>query len=97
MMQSVTVRKWTSINLLLLTTENPIMPIPNYNAIQFHSKAEHIAALYDACLLIVNTHRTTDLLDGYIHYPDDNKKTSTDDFVKFARMILDEISGGHLQ
>ena len=73
------------------------MSIPNYNAIQFHSKEEHIAALYDACLLIINTHRTTDLLDGYTHHSADDKKTHTDDFVKFARMILDEISEGHLQ
>jgi hypothetical protein len=41
------------------------MVLPTYSAIQFHSKEDHSAALYDACLLIVNTYNGSDMLDGY--------------------------------
>jgi hypothetical protein len=41
------------------------MVLPTYNAIQFNAEAAHRAALYDACLLIVNTYNQTDMLDGY--------------------------------
>ena len=41
------------------------MTLPSYSAISFHSEEEHQAALYDACLLIVNTYNQTDMLDGY--------------------------------
>ena len=37
------------------------MVLPTHNAIQFHSKEEHQAALYDACLLIVNTYNGSDI------------------------------------
>jgi tagatose-1,6-bisphosphate aldolase non-catalytic subunit AgaZ/GatZ len=62
------------------------MTLPNYNAISFHSEEEHQAALYDACLLIVNTYNQTDMLDGY-----DDGVTSYD-FMKFARRILNNLS-----
>jgi hypothetical protein len=64
--------------------------LPSYNAIQFRSKEEHLAALYDACLLIVNTYNQSDLLDGY--NPDD---VSGYDFMRFARMILNQIAEGN--
>jgi hypothetical protein len=68
--------------------------LPSYNAIQFHSKEEHRAALYDACLLIVNTYNGSDLLDGYTV---DNYKhyVSPYDFMKFARNVLNQISEGN--
>lgn len=59
------------------------MSIPSYNAISFHSKEEHSAALYDACLLIVNTYNQTDMLDGY-----DSQSITSYEFMKFARHIL---------
>lgn len=63
------------------------MTLPSYNAISFHSKEEHHAALYDACLLIVNTYNQTDILDG--HAVDNHKGGVTAyDFMKFARHIL---------
>jgi hypothetical protein len=63
------------------------MTIPNYNALQFHSEEEHQAALYDACLLIVNTYNQTDMLDGY-----DDRALTSYDFMKFARRIINNLS-----
>jgi hypothetical protein len=42
------------------------MVLPTYNAISFTSKEEHQAALYGACLLIVNTYNQTDMLDLFV-------------------------------
>jgi hypothetical protein len=66
--------------------------LPSHNAIQFHSEEEHQAALYDACLLIVNTYNQTDMLDGYTV---DNHKggVTAYDFMKFARNILNNYEG----
>jgi hypothetical protein len=66
------------------------MTLPSYNAIQFHSKEEHIAALYDACLLIVNTYNQSDLLDCY-----SSDDVTAYDFMKFARQILNQIAEGN--
>ncbi len=66
--------------------------LPSYNAIQFHSKEEHLAALYDACLLIVNTYNGSDVLDGYAV-----DKVSPYDFMRFARNILNQIAEGQLK
>lgn len=63
------------------------MTLPSYNAIQFHSKEEHLAALYDACLLIVNTYNQTDLLDGYECYD-----VTAFEFMRFARKVMNEIA-----
>jgi hypothetical protein len=70
------------------------MTLPAYNAIQFHSKEEHLAALYDACLLIVNTYNGSDVLDGYAV---DNLKggVTAYDFMKFARNVLNQIAEGN--
>ena len=57
--------------------------LPSHNAISFHSEEEHQAALYDACLLIVNTYNQTDMLDGY-----GVRGVTSSDFMKFARRIL---------
>ena len=66
------------------------MTIPSYSAISFRSEEEHKAALYDACLLIVNTYNQTDMLDGY-----DPHGVTSYDFMKFARHILNQISEGN--
>ena len=63
------------------------MTLPSYNAIQFNSEEEHQAALYDACLLIVNTYNQSDMLDGY-----DEGNVTAYDFMKFARNILNNLS-----
>jgi hypothetical protein len=63
------------------------MVLPTHNAIQFHSKEEHQAALYDACLLIVNTYNQTDMLDFYEH-----NGVTPYTFMTFARNILNQIS-----
>ena len=70
------------------------MTLPSYNAIQFRSQEEHLATLYDACLLIVNTYNQSDLLDGYTI---DNYKhyVSSYDFMKFARNVLNQIAEGN--
>jgi hypothetical protein len=63
------------------------MVLPSYNAIQFHSKSEHLSHLYDACLLIVNTYNQTDMLDFY-----ECDGVSPYTFMKFSRNILNQIS-----
>ena len=66
------------------------MTLPSFNAIQFHSKSEHQAALYDACLLIVNTYNGSDVLDGY-----SVNDVTAYDFMKFARNVLNQIAEGN--
>ena len=63
------------------------MVLPTYSAIQFHSKEYHQAALYDACLLIVNTYNQSDMLDFYEH-----NGVTPYTFMTFARNILNQIS-----
>jgi hypothetical protein len=62
--------------------------LPSYSAIQFHSEEEHRAALYDACLLIVNTYNQTDMLDGF-------DVSGSYNFMKFARKVLNQIAEGN--
>ena len=66
------------------------MTLPTHNAIQFQSKEEHQAALYGACLLIVNTYNQTEMLDSY-EYGD----VTAYGFMKFARNILNQIAEGN--
>jgi hypothetical protein len=68
--------------------------LPSYSAMQFNAEAAHRAALYDACLLIVNTYNQSDMLDGYAV---DNHKggVTAYDFMKFARNILNQIAEGN--
>lgn len=69
------------------------MTIPSYNAISFQSKEEHLAALYDACLLIVNTYNQSDMLDLYsIGHVCNSGYVSPRDFMRFARNILNQIA-----
>ena len=70
--------------------------LPSYKAISFHSEQEHQAALYDACLLIVNTYNQTDMLDGYT-VKNANGYVSAYDFMKYARSILNNLSEGQLK
>jgi hypothetical protein len=67
------------------------MVLPTYNAIQFNAEAALRAALYDACLLIVNTYNQTDMLDGYC-IENYNGNVTAYDFMKYARNILNQIS-----
>jgi hypothetical protein len=73
------------------------MVLPTHNAIQFHSKEEHQAALYDACLLIVNTYKGSDMLDGYEFDFGGYEKMTAYDFMKYARNILNRIAEDTLQ
>ena len=61
--------------------------LPTHNAISFHSKEEHQAALYDACLMIVNTYNQSDMLDFYEH-----NGVTPYTFMTFARNVLNQIS-----
>lgn len=63
------------------------MILPSFSAMQFTSKEEHQAALYDACLLIVNTYNQSDILDFYSY-----NDVSPYDFMCFARNILNQIA-----
>ena len=64
--------------------------LPTHNAISFDSKAAHQAALYDACLMIVNTYNQTDMLDDLVY-----DGVSGYGFMKFARNILNQIAEGN--
>ena len=66
------------------------MTLPTHNAIQFQSKEEHQAALYGACLLIVNTYNQTEMLDSYEY-----GGVTAYDFMKFARNVLNQIAEGN--
>ena len=66
------------------------MTLPTYNAILFNAEAAHKAALYDACLLIVNTYNQTDMLDDLVY-----DGVSGYGFMKFARNILNSIGEGN--
>jgi hypothetical protein len=72
------------------------MILPSYSAIQFHSQEEHLAALYDACLLIVNTYNGSDILDGYV-VENCNSNVTAYDFMKYARNIVNRIAEGQLK
>ena len=67
------------------------MTMPNYSAISFKSEEEHQAALYDACLLIVNTYNQTDMLDGY-EIGTGYSQVTAYGFMKFARNVLNNLS-----
>jgi hypothetical protein len=64
--------------------------LPSYSAISFSSQEEHQAALYDACLLIVNTYNQSDMLDFYEH-----NGVSPYSFMTFARNVLNQIAEGN--
>lgn len=66
------------------------MTLPTHNSLQFHSKEEHQAALYDACLLIVNTYNQSDMLDFYEH-----NGVTPYTFMTFARNVLNQIAEGN--
>ena len=66
------------------------MILPSYSAISFISKEAHEAALYDACLLIVNTYNQTDMLDSFDPYG-----MTSYEFMKFARNVLNQIAEGN--
>jgi len=65
------------------------MTMPTYNAMQFHSQEEHQAALYDACLLIVNTYNGSDILDGVTY-----DEVTAYRFMKYAQDVMNQISEG---
>jgi hypothetical protein len=65
------------------------MTLPSYSAISFRSQEEHEAALYDACLLIVNTYNQTDMLDNL--QPDHSNVTAYE-FMQFARNVLNQLA-----
>ena len=66
------------------------MTLPSYSALSFPSKEEHIAALYDACALIVDTYNQTEMLEDYGY-----RGLTSYDFMTFARHILNEIAEGN--
>lgn len=60
----------------------------------FQSKEEHKAALYDACLLIVDTYKHTDMLDAISIDKHFACRVSAYDFRCFAREVLNQIANG---
>lgn len=68
------------------------MSLPSYNSISFSSQEEHQAAIYDACLLIVNTYKQTEMLDNL--QPDHTNVTAFE-FMQFAQIVLNQIAEGN--
>jgi hypothetical protein len=67
------------------------MVLPTHNAISVLLLKRNIqAALYGACLLIVNTYNQTDMLDFYEH-----NGVTPYTFMTFARNILNQIAEGN--
>ena len=65
------------------------MTMPTYNAMQFHSKYEHTAALYDACKLIVDTYMGSGILDGVTY-----DEVTAYRFMKYAQDVMNQIAEG---
>jgi len=61
-------------------------------ALSFQSKAHHLAALYDACALIVDTYRESDVFKVY----SDEGLEDHIDFAATAREIMGLIAEGDL-
>jgi hypothetical protein len=62
-------------------------------ALSLKSKAHHIAALYDACALIMDTYRESDIFDVY-------SNEGLEDHINFAataREIMGLIADGDIQ
>lgn len=78
----------TCYNYKVIKGTEPVT-LPSYSAISFRSEEEHQAALYDACLLIVNTYNQSDMLDFYEH-----NGVSPYAFMTFARNVLNQIANG---
>lgn len=60
--------------------------------LSFPTKEDHQAALYDACLLIVETYNQSKLLDDVTY----NDVTSYE-FMMFAKEVLNQIAEGQLK
>lgn len=65
------------------------MTMPTYNAMQFESKFHHTAALYDACMLIVDTYMGSDVLDGVSY-----DQVTAYSFMKYAQNVINQIAEG---
>jgi hypothetical protein len=72
---------------IFINQRKPPVTLPTYSAISFHSQEEHQAALYDACLMIVNTYNQSEMLDGY-----DHNGVTPYTFMTFARNVLNQIA-----
>ena len=67
------------------------MTLPSYQAMQFHSKEEHLSALYDSCKLIVDTYMGTDILEGV-----DMGLYTPYQMMKAAQNVMNSIAEGHI-
>jgi hypothetical protein len=72
---------------IFINQRKPPVTLPTYSAISFHSQEEHQAALYDACLMIVNTYNQSEMLDGY-----DHNGVTPYTFMTFARNVLNQLA-----
>ena len=83
------VRRFFPYNTKVIKGTEPVT-LPSYSSISFRSEEEHKAALYDACLLIVNTYNQTEMLEDYGY-----RGQTSYEFMTFARHILNEIAEGN--
>jgi hypothetical protein len=86
-MLSATLDSSVSLSPVFPPTEFTIM------ALSFPSKAHHIAAVYDACALILDTYKETDLFKVY----SDEGLEDHIDFAATAREIMGLIAEGDIK
>lgn len=74
------------------------MILPSYSAISFDSKESHLAALYDACKLIIDTYDQCDILDDVAVLMEGSSETYVlpSDVALFAKEVLHRISENKL-
>lgn len=74
------------------------MTLPSYSAISFSSKSEHLAAIYDACKLIVDTYDQCDILDDVAIELEGANETFIFpyDVAQFAKEVMNRIAENQL-
>ena len=72
------------------------MTLPSYSAISFDSKESHLASLYDACKLIVDTYDQCDILDDVILKEDITRYVYPSDVAQYAKEVMNRIAENNL-
>lgn len=74
------------------------MILPSYSAFSFESKEQHLAALYDACKLIVDTYDQCDIMDDVAVLMEGTTETFIFPFdvAQFAKEVMNRISENQL-
>lgn len=66
--------------------------IPSYSAFSFPSRQAHLSALYDSCMMIVNTYEQCSIMDNVEIVISEEIKMSGYDFAQYAKEIMNRIA-----